>query len=385
MALSEVAPLLDSSWRVVAERLARSEGPFRTLIEASADGIVVHYQGRVVYANAAIAAMIGAPSAAALIGEAVIDSVHPEDRPATDERIHRLLSGEPVMPFQDVRLVRRDGTLLQASVSGIRVALEGAPCVVAVCRDVTEPRRLQARLVAADRMVALGTLSAGIAHEINNPLTYLLLHIDVLATLISRLRPLVGGEAEALVERLGASAAIVQDGAARVRDIIRDLRVFSRASGDERALIDLQPVVERALAMTGHELRRRATVVTSFGPAPRVLGNDGRLTQVFVNLLINAAHALGEGDPVRERVEVCLAGDARAARVTVRDTGAGIAAEHLPRLFEPFFTTKPVGEGTGLGLAIVHGIVTDLGGTIAVGSEPGAGATFTVTLPAAAP
>jgi PAS domain S-box-containing protein len=359
-----------------------SSASFRALIEASPDGIVVHHEGRIIYANAAIARMLGWESAAAMLGHPVIEAVHPDERADTVDRIKRLNAGEPMVPFVEVRLLRQDGGMIQASVGGLRVVFDHLPCVVAVCRDVTEQRRLQSRLVEADRLVALGTLSAGLAHEINNPLTYLLLHVDAAAAIVQKLKPLVAGDALALLDRLASSVAIAQDGASRVRDIVRGLRVFARTSDDERAPIAVRPALERALAMTSHELRTRATVHTDLGEAPNVLAGDGRLTQVFVNLLINAAHAVADCEPQDCQVWIRLWAEDGEVRVSVRDTGRGIAPEHLPHLFDPFFTTRPVGEGSGLGLAIVHGIVTSLGGRVTVESELGAGTTFVVCLPA---
>jgi PAS domain S-box-containing protein len=358
-----------------------SSASFRALIEASPDGIVVHHQGRIVYANAAIARMLGYESPAAMIGHAVIEAVHPDERASTIDRITRLNAGEPMVPFVDVRLLRQDGEVIHASVGGLRVMFEHLPCVVAVCRDVTEQRRLQSRLVEADRLVALGTLSAGLAHEINNPLTYLLLHVDAAAAIVQKLKPLVSGEAQALLERLAASVGIAQDGASRVRDIVRGLRVFAKTSDDSRSPVAVRPALDRALAMTAHELRQRATVHAELGSAPTVMASDGRLTQVFVNLLINAAHAFGDGDPATQQVWVRLWSEDGEARISVRDNGAGIAPEHLAHLFDPFFTTKPVGAGSGLGLAIVHGIVTSLGGRVTVESRVGEGTTFVVALP----
>jgi len=371
------------AWRAVAEHLVRAEGSFRALVEGSPDGIVVHHQGVIVFANAALATMLGWGAPAEMIGQPVLTFVHPDDRPLVYQRVRRLQNGATSVPYAEERLVRRDGSAVHASIGGLRIDFGGFGCVVAIARDVTEQRRLQASLVEADRMVALGTLCAGIAHEINNPLTYLILHVDAIAAHLARLRPLVSGEAATLVDRLGASTAIAQDGAGRVRDIVRDLRVFARASDDERTEIEVRPAVERALAITAHELRRRASISSDYGAAPRVIASDGRLTQVFVNLLINAAHALGEGDPARDRVDIRLWGDDREVRVAIHDTGHGIAPEHLPRIFEPFYTTKPVGEGTGLGLSIVHGIVSSFGGTVTADSRAGQGSTFTVTLPAA--
>jgi C4-dicarboxylate-specific signal transduction histidine kinase len=162
---------------------------------------------------------------------------------------------------------------------------------------------------------------------------------------------------------------------------VRSLRVFARTSDDERAPVAVRPLLERALAMTAHELRKCAVVHTELGDAPQVVASDGRLTQVFVNLLMNAAQAVAGGDPGTAQVHVRLWAEDGAVRVSVRDTGRGIAPEHLAHVFDPFFTTKSVGEGSGLGLAIVHGIVTSLGGSITVDSRLGEGTTFVVALP----
>jgi PAS domain S-box-containing protein len=362
-----------------------TDAGFRAVIESSPDGIVIHHEGVIVYANAAMARMLEFDSPEALHGTPVIERVHPDDHPQTFERIRRLNAGETQVPFVEVHLLHRDNvTVSHCSVIGLRLEFQGKPFVVAVARDITEQRRMQTRLVEAERMVALGTLSAGIAHEINNPLTYLGLHLESVSGMVERLRDMVDGEARELVERLSGSLAIAQDGAMRVRDIVRDLGVFARISDDEQTFVDLRAVVRRAVTMTAHELRQRADVVVELDDLPLVRGSDGRLTQVVVNLLLNAAHAVGIGDAEHQRVTIRGWSDRARVNVSVADTGHGIAAELVPRIFEPFFTTKSVGDGSGLGLAIVHGIVTAHGGTVDVTSAPGAGATFVVSLPAAA-
>jgi PAS domain S-box-containing protein len=361
-----------------------TDAGFRAVIESSPDGIVIHHGGIIVYANAAMARMLEFESPEALHGTPVIARVHPDDRPQTLERIRRLNAGETQVPFVEVRLLHRDNvTVSHTSVIGLHLDFQEKPFVVAIARDITEQRRIQTRLVEAERMVALGTLSAGIAHEINNPLTYLSLHLEAVTNLVERLRPMVDGDAIELVERLSTSLAVAQDGAMRVRDIVRDLGVFARISDDERTWVDVRTVVRRAVTMTAHELRQRADVVVELDDLPRVRGSDGRLTQVVVNLLLNAAHAVGTGNAEHHRVTVRGWSDDDKVYLSIADTGHGIAAELRPRIFEPFFTTKPVGEGSGLGLAIVHGIVTAHGGAIEVTSAPGAGATFVVSLPVA--
>jgi C4-dicarboxylate-specific signal transduction histidine kinase len=143
----------------------------------------------------------------------------------------------------------------------------------------------------------------------------------------------------------------------------------------------VRTAIGRALAIAGHELRNRVAVETDLPEVPLVLASDGRLTQVFLNLIINAAHALVEVAPDRRLLAIRVTTEPGWVEIMVADTGAGIAPEHLPRLFEPFFTTKPVGEGCGLGLSVAHGIVTALGGSIAVTSGLDTGTTFRVRLP----
>jgi two-component system, NtrC family, sensor kinase len=380
----------DVTSRIAAEeRLARSEASFRALIENTPDGVVVHHAGVAVYVNQAMATMLGYERAEQMVGRAIMEHVHPDDRAAVLARVRRLDAGQPTVPFTEERLVRTDGGVVTASIGGVLVDFAGMPCIAAIARDITEQRRLQARLVEADRLVALGTMSAGIAHEVNNPLTYVMLHQEQILTALERLRGELSGDAAAQVERMAQNLAIAHDGAQRVRNIVRDLRIFARAEDAPGAAADVPAAIGRALTIAGHELRGRVTVETDLAEVPRVVGSDSRLTQVFLNLVVNAAHAVVRDAPERQRliIRAWAVGDgaatARAVTVTVRDTGTGIAPEHLPRLFEPFFTTKPVGEGCGLGLSVVHGIVTALGGTIEVASVLGEGTTFTVTLPAA--
>jgi len=375
----------DVTKRVDAEeRLARSEAGFRTLIENMPDGVAVHHDGRSVYINPALARMLGY-RVEDLLGVSILDHVHPDDRPGVAERVRRIYAGEEMVPFTEERLRREDGAFMTVSIGAVRVSFDGVPCTAAIVRDVTEERRLQARLVEADRLVALGTLSAGIAHEVNNPLTYVMLHQEAILAAVERLRPLVGDDAAAALDRIAQNVMIAQDGAQRVRAIVRDLRVFARADDDVRVPVDVRTAITRALAIAGHELRNRVNVETDLSEVPQVLASDGRLTQVFLNLVINAAHAVAEREPDDACLAIRVWSDGTWVRTSVADTGVGIAPEHLPRLFEPFFTTKPVGEGCGLGLSVAHGIVSALGGTIEVTSQLGAGTTFTIALPALPP
>jgi nitrogen-specific signal transduction histidine kinase len=248
-----------------------------------------------------------------------------------------------------------------------------------MARDVTERRMLQARLVQSDRLAALGTMAAGVAHEINNPLAYVMLNLDWIARKLSE-----GARDPQSIEGLAEMLQEARRGTERVATIVRELRSFSRADGEKRHAVDLAEVVRSAIKIASHEIRMRAKVTTSFEPMHPVWANEGRLEQVVLNLLLNAAQALPEASAATNEIRVGLRIDAdRRAVLEVSDNGEGIPAEVLPRIFDPFFTTKPPGVGTGLGLSICHGIVAALGGQITVHSLPGDGTTFRVVLPTA--
>jgi CheY-like chemotaxis protein len=224
-------------------------------------------------------------------------------------------------------------------------------------------------------MASVGTLAAGVAHEINNPLAFILANLEFAVSELER----TGADPEVL-RALGEA----RDGSVRVREIVRDLRTFSRAESGAKERVDPRSLLQAAIGLAQNEIRHRARLEVDVGEVPVVLGPERRLVQVFVNLLVNAAQAIPEGRADQEvvRATVDTAPDGRA-RIAISDSGSGIAPEVRARIFDPFFTTKPVGVGTGLGLAICHGIVSALGGEIHVESTPGRGSTFRVLLPPA--
>jgi PAS domain S-box-containing protein len=273
--------------------------------------------------------------------------------------------------------------------------------------DVTEERKLRATVAQSDRLASMGMLAAGVAHEINNPLSYVLYNLDSLAedfprytlqlakartTLVDRLgeaglRDLLGADVEAL------DAATLRDaqerltdalgGTRRIKNIARGLGMFSRVEKDSVAPVDLRYAIESATNIASNEIKYRASVLKDFGPISPVLASDGRLSQVFLNLLVNAAHAIPEGDVERNKISVRTWQEGNDVYAEVKDTGCGIPRENLERIFDPFFTTKPVGVGSGLGLNIARNIITGYGGEIAVTSEIGKGTRFVIRMPAA--
>jgi signal transduction histidine kinase len=248
---------------------------------------------------------------------------------------------------------------------------------------IAEQRDLQARMLVSERMASVGTLAAGVAHEVNNPLTYVFSNI---AFAVEQLRAseLDWSTRPACAPLRDAATALGEAlaGAGRVRDIVRDLKTFSRAGDDLAGVAAPNAVIEGCLKMT-KGVTSRARVVTRLGQVPAVHGSEARLAQVISNLLVNAAQAIPEGQRDPEIAIATWRTDRGWVAIEVRDNGAGIRPDVLPHIFDPFFTTKPVGEGTGLGLSICHGIVEAIGGEILVETEVGRGTTFRMLLPAA--
>jgi DNA-binding response OmpR family regulator len=244
-----------------------------------------------------------------------------------------------------------------------------------------------------DRMASLGTLAAGIAHEINNPLTYVIANLQLVEQALAgapqsprasaRATP-TAGDVQQPDRDDGLSARLrnALEGAERIRNIVADVKTFARAADDHRTLIDVRGVMDSAIRVVFAEIRQKAQVVKEYTHVSLVMANAGQLGQVFVNLLLNAAYAVGDSGPDHNVIRVSVRTPSPGqVLIEVSDSGRGIPTEETSRIFEPFFTTKPVGVGTGLGLSICHGIVQSLGGNISVESEIGRGTTFRITLP----
>jgi len=273
----------------------------------------------------------------------------------------------------------------QCRIHPLRDAAGQITGTIGVALDITERKRMESKLIQAERLASMGTLAAGVAHEINNPLTYVMANIGFVS---ERLPKLVTGdsapEIAAQLEELTTALAEAQEGAIRVRQIVRDLKILARGDEERFGPVDVRGVLESSISMVANQIRMKATLVRELGEVPMVEASESRLGQVFLNLLVNAAQAIPEGDVAKNEIRVRTRTDDNGrAVVTVSDTGAGIPAEVMNRIFDPFFTTKAVGVGTGLGLFICHGIVKALGGEIAVDSVPGQGTAFRVILPAA--
>jgi PAS domain S-box-containing protein len=250
---------------------------------------------------------------------------------------------------------------------------------VLVSRDVSDKKQTEMHLMLSDRMASVGTLAAGVAHEINNPLASVIANLDMALQDIVAL-----AETAKLPPDLSEELKDARVAADRVREIVRDLKIFSRGEEDRHGPVDVEHVLESTLRMAWNELRHRAKLVKNYGKVPHVDAHESRLGQVFLNLIINAAHAIPAGNYEANEIRISTSVDpAGRVVVDIADTGTGISPEIRPRLFTPFFSTKPVGVGTGLGLAISHRIITQFGGTITYDTEVGKGTEFHITLPIA--
>lgn len=354
----------------------RSEASFRKLIEAVPEAIAIMRTNRFLYANPAYVRVFGFASAEELLATPIDQLVHPDDVATLRARgAHIMQTGTALEP-QRYRVLRRDGTTALLEVASVPFEYEGAPALLGIGRDVTERSRMEAQLLQADRLAALGTLAAGVAHEVNNPLAYLTLNLEWL----SRQLPELARDPSRL-QALSLMLEEARHGADRVAAIVRDLRAFSRVDGETRGPVDLRAALASAIKMAAHDLRHRARVVTEIEDGvPPAWANDARLEQVLLNLLLNAMQAMDETAIDRNEIRVAVRSwPPGHVVIEVADNGAGMPAETARQIFDPFFTTKPI--GTGLGLSICHSIVTSFGGRISVQSRVGEGSTFRVELP----
>ncbi|CAN5353717.1 hypothetical protein BH11MYX1_BH11MYX1_17760 [soil metagenome] len=375
-----VANFRDVTERVESsERLRRSESNFRTLIERLPIATLVHRGGKFIYVNPAAVAMLGWDRPGDLIGRSSLEFVVAEDQEhLRNAMIETVKTGASATI--EARMVRRDGKLVTVEGKAVLLDYDGEPTHVVLANDITERRALFTRMAVADRMLSVGTLAAGVAHEINNPLAYISANLQILA---SELPKLLYGEGTPRFahDELESVLADAQEGAHRVSAIVRDMRTLARSEDSANGPVDVVQVLTSSIKMTHNEIRHRARLVQAYAEVPPVDANPSRLGQVFLNLLVNAAHAIEDGHVEANEVGVRVHADDHRVYIEISDTGSGIAANVLPRIFDPFFTTKPAGVGVGLGLSICDRIVESFGGSITVTSRLGFGSTFRVSLP----
>ncbi|MGZ3460810.1 MAG: sensor histidine kinase, partial [Archangium sp.] len=285
-------------------------------------------------------------------------------------------SGEPAPT------VHLDGRYWELTVA----QLWDPPGLRVFARDVTLRKQMEAQLIQADRLSALGSLAAAVGHEMNNPLAFMLANLSYAREELERLGESLRDKGEAVTREMDEVLEALSEtalGALRIKHIVQDLRTLSRKPPEHPALVGVQPVLENALKLIRGELHHRARLERDFHETPAVDADEARLSQLFLNLLLNAVQSMDPADAARNVLRVAAyTGEEGEVVVEVQDTGKGLPPEALSRIFEPFVAARP--GSTGLGLSVSHAIVTSLGGTLRAESREGRGTLLTVTLPAAA-
>jgi PAS domain S-box-containing protein len=337
------------------------------------EAVFVHRKWRYVHVNAAAAQALGYDDPAELLGQDALALVDPADLSVVRARERILHAGAPAQP-REIRLLHRTGRRVWFEIASVQVEFDGAPAIAAFARDVSARRTLETRMLQAERLLAMGNLAQGVAHEIASPLSWVLTNLDYAS------RELHGKGPADVVEALRDA----REGLDRVLSLVRDMRMLARPDMEERGPTDVRVALEAALSLAQSQLRHRAKLVRHLSPAPAVLVNESRLAQVFLNVLRNAGQAVPYGAPDHHEVRVSCGTDPDGrARVEIADTGEGMAPAQLHRAFDPFYTTRPPGEGMGLGLSVAQAVVAACGGEIALESAPGRGTTVRILLPPA--
>jgi PAS domain S-box-containing protein len=315
-----------------------------------------------------------------LVGQNLFDVY--KDHPAIPGFLRRALAGESFSYSVQV-----GEAVYETCVNPLTDASGRVTGVTGLSNDVTALRKFQANAIQNDRVIALGTLAASVAHEINNPLTYILGHLDFLGESINQLEWLMRGLPEParrdfrdLTEVMRESLEPIRTGTERIVGITRELQSFSRP-GVGTAFVDVQAAVDSVVKLIGKELESRAEVHLDLRKTSPVRGDSARLVQVILNLVVNAIQALPPDRASTNRVSVSAADEGDAVVIEVADNGPGVLPEDRDRIFEPFQTTKDVGDGSGLGLFVCRSIVSAWSGTVTVDDRPGGGARFRVRLP----
>jgi signal transduction histidine kinase len=274
----------------------------------------------------------------------------------------------------DLAGVRKDGSEFPVEVSLSYVTTDEGTRAIAFVTDISERVAYQRAARQSDKLAALGTLSAGVAHEINNPIGIITSRVELM---------MLEATDDALSPEMRKDLEVILRQARRVATITQGLLSFARQSAGIQGPVELNRVVEDIVQLVQKDMSRsRITVSTQLAERlPLITADANAVGQVLLNLLTNARRAMADGGSIT--IETALAGGGRSLRLAVRDTGLGIPPDILPKIFDPFFTTRS--DGTGLGLSISHGIMEDHRGTIDVSSEVGRGTVFTLTFPVGAP
>ncbi|MAT15981.1 MAG: hypothetical protein CMJ46_12010 [Planctomyces sp.] len=391
--------------------LTQFEQRTRIILNTTAEAFVsIDLFGTIIDWNTSAEKIFGY-TAQEIIGKNVTETIVP-DR-------YREQIAEMLNQFQETRILsevqntfettarHEDGHEVPIALSLNVVQLEAAPIITGFAHDITKRCELESQLIQSEKMASLGQLAAGVAHEINNPVGFVTSNVATLEDYIAVFKQVVEmqGEVIDMVRSSSDESLLVKlkeieeykakedyqylrediddlikesnEGLIRVKEIVQNLKSFARVDEAETKEADINECIKATIKVVWNEIKYNCELVQDFGKIPQIRCYPGQLNHVFMNLLVNAAHAIKE----RGTIIVSTEADDKYVIVKIQDDGHGIKPEHIPNLFTPFFTTKPVGKGTGLGLSIAYGIIQKHKGLIEVESEVGQGTTFTVKLP----
>jgi len=390
--------------KMLEEKLRESEERYRTLFEYSGTAVsVIEPDGTYYLVNKRFEELSGRRKED-IEGKLKFYEIHPpEERELLLKRFEAMLRGEKVSPEIELKVVRPNGEVREVRAFGRFIP--GTKRLLVSLIDITERKRLEERLRQAEKMASLGQLSAGIAHEINNPLSFVLSnfnsleeYLSELGGFLSKLRKIkenIGDKEKVsslsselirsfeerdisfILKDLPKLISESKEGLSRIGRIVRELRAFASPRRESLQLLSVNECIETALRFVWHQVKHKAEVIKDYGELPQIRGYPRELSQVFMNLLVNSAQAIEK----KGVITIITRKEGEEIIVKVKDTGKGIPREHIPRIFEPFFTTKEGGVGTGLGLSIAYRIIEHHKGRIEVESEVGKGTTFIIYLP----
>ena len=362
----------------IAASAKRSEERFGALVDSLVESVWIVRNGKLAYANTAARALLRV-SASELRDRQFLELVHEDDRDRVEQWFAHVLQGEHIPPFE-CRLSQPKGSSYLVELSSIAIDYEGGRAVLSFGRDVTERKRSEASLLQSDRLASLGMLAGGMAHSLNNPLTYVLLNLDHLAKKL----PMMAGDATHVADAV-ARMVEAREGAERMAGIVKRMRNLARTDDSEIRAIDLSTVLESVVEIVGNEMHHRGRLTTAYSPVPPVIANESRVEQVCLGLVLFAARVLPEDTAKTNEVRLSLySGDRQNAVVEIVCDGVELDSTQLRNLFEPFASSDEA-RTAGFGLSVCSGIIDQLGGTINVESVPGTGLTLTITFPCTKP
>ncbi len=377
-----------SSRKKAQDDLRKSEENFHNIIRELQDGVLITNGSQILFANYSFAQMLGYSFPSELVEVLTSDLIHPDYQAASRERVEKVMKGGSATEHAKFKLLGKNGKMVDVESSCVSVLFNGEKVLMAVMRDITVQSQMERQATLNDKLATVGTLAAGVAHEVNNPLAYVLGNLSFLKEQLDEMKARawqkgsLDTENQKLLTEMGDEVSDCIHGGERIRDIVKDLKAFVRTNEDEVVKIDLNQMVESALNMTYHVFKQKARLEKDLAAdLPFLMVHPGKIQQVFINLIINAAQSIEGNNPERNKIRIRTGRANHSLFVEFADTGNGIPDDILPRIFDPFFTTKDVGQGMGLGLSICYRIMQEQGGNISVKSEPGQFTEFLLELP----